>query len=610
MAVTAAQQARPGAGDIPADVLALAAEIEHVPRHLGIHSGGMVICDRPIVEVCPVEWARMEDRSVLQWDKDDCAAVGLVKFDLLGLGMLEALHGAFDHVAATHGQTYDLATIPTEDPAVYDMLCRADSVGVFQVESRAQMATLPRLQPRHFYDLVVEIALIRPGPIQGGSVHPYIRRRKQLRRPPPTSIRSWRRASRRPWACRSSRSSSCRSPSTSAGSRAGEADQLRQAMGSKRSRERMEQLHRRFVDGALAQEVTPEVAEQIWEKLAAFASYGFPESHSVSFAYLVYASSWLKRYYPAAFCRGAARRAADGLLRAAHPRAGRPAPRRRGAHPRPQRLRGHHHPRTWRRRGGRSGPARAGRRAAGGVGARRAGGAPGPGVGAGHRRRPRRGDRRGGHGRRPLRRPGGPRLAACRSPSPSSRPSPWPAPSTASGCPDGRRCGSAGAAAQVGTGRSGALHLPGITTGLTPPVLRTMTPAEEGRADLWATGVSPEGHPTRFVRAHLDALGVVTATGLAAVEAGERVLVAGVVTHRQRPATAGGTMFVNLEDETGLINVVVSVGCWHHHLQVARAAPAMLVRGRLERAEGVTNVIADRLEPLPLDAKVKSRDFR
>ncbi|MYE08744.1 MAG: DNA polymerase III subunit alpha, partial [Acidimicrobiaceae bacterium] len=164
-----------GAG-IPADVLALAAEAEGGPRHLGIHPGGMVICDRPIAEVCPVEWASMADRSVLQWDKDDCAVAGLVKFDLLGLGMLSALHYAVDLVASAHGERIDLAALP-QDPAVYDMLCEADSVGVFQVESRAQMATLPRLRPRCFYDLVVEVALIRPGPIQGGSVHPYIRRR-------------------------------------------------------------------------------------------------------------------------------------------------------------------------------------------------------------------------------------------------------------------------------------------------------------------------------------------------------------------------------------------------------------------------------------------------
>jgi error-prone DNA polymerase len=154
------------------------------------------------------------------------------------------------------------------------------------------------------------------------------------------------------------------------------------------------------------------------------------------------------------------------------------------------------------------------------------------------------------------------------------------------------------------------VRLPGIVTGIVAPPLPVMTPAETGRADLWATGVSPEGHPTRFVRPHLEELGVVTATDLATVAPGTRVLVAGVVTHRQRPATAGGTMFLNLEDETGLINVVVSVGCWHHHLRVARTAPAMLVRGRLERAEGVTNVVADRLEWLPLDARTKSRDFR
>jgi error-prone DNA polymerase len=169
---------------------------------------------------------------------------------------------------------------------------------------------------------------------------------------------------------------------------------------------------------------------------------------------------------------------------------------------------------------------------------------------------------------------------------------------------------AAGAVAQVTVGRDGTQRLPGIVTGVDAPPLPAMTGDESARADLWATGVSPEGHPTRFVRAHLESIGVVTATGLAAVDAGTRVLVAGVVTHRQRPATAGGTLFVNLEDETGLINVVVSKGCWTAHRKVARTAPAMLVRGRLERSEGVTNVIADKLETLPLSAPTKSRDFR
>src|SRR5699024_10296091 len=165
--------------DVPGDVVELAHQLRDAPRHLGIHSGGMVLCDRPVIEVCPVQWAAMADRSVLQWDEDDCAEAGLVKFDLLGLGMLTALDHALALVAEHHGQHFELRTLPQEDPAVYDMLCTGDSVGVFQIESRAQISTLPRLRPREFYDLVVEVALIRPGPIQGGSVHPYIRRRNQ-----------------------------------------------------------------------------------------------------------------------------------------------------------------------------------------------------------------------------------------------------------------------------------------------------------------------------------------------------------------------------------------------------------------------------------------------
>jgi error-prone DNA polymerase len=583
---------------IPADVLALAGQLEHAPRHLGIHSGGMVICDRPIVEVCPVEWARMEDRSVLQWDKDDCAAIGLVKFDLLGLGMLEVLHGAIDLVREVHGGTdVDLATLPQEDE-VYDMLCRADSIGVFQVESRAQMATLPRLRPRHFYDLVVEVALIRPGPIQGGSVHPYIRRRNGEE--PVTYLHPLlERSLKKTLGVPLFQEQLMQMAIDVGGFSPGEADMLRQAMGSKRSRERMERLHQRFADGAAERGVTPDVIERIWEKLAAFASYGFPESHSVSFAYLVYASAWLKRWYPAAFCAALldaqpmgfysphtlvqdARRhgvevrtpdlnasAATATLEGAEKgKAERGAP-----------------PESW----GHGGPAvRLGISYVRGIGDDAA-----EQIAAG----------------RPYTDPEDlarrvsltlPQLEAL-------------ATSGAFGCFGLSRreaIWAAGAVAQMGTDRHGAQRLPGIVTGVTAPALPGMTGDEAARADLWSTGVSPEGHPTRFVREHLDSLGVVTATGLASVEPGRRVLVGGVVTHRQRPATAGGTLFVNLEDETGLINVIVSKGCWAAHRKVARTAPALLVRGRLERTSGVTNVIADQLQPLPLPAPTKSRDFR
>ncbi|MDG2233891.1 MAG: error-prone DNA polymerase, partial [Ilumatobacter sp.] len=229
---------------IPPAVLELAAQVEDAPRHLGIHSGGMVICDRPVVEVCPVEWGRMNKRSVLQWDKDDCAATGLVKFDLLGLGMLSALHYAVDLVREHRGYGIDLARIPQDDE-VYSMLCRADTVGVFQIESRAQMATLPRLKPRKFYDLVVEVALIRPGPIQGGSVHPYIRRRNGQE--PVTYLHPLLENSlAKTLGVPLFQEQMMQMAIDIASFTPAEADELRQAMGSKRSARRMEALKQRL----------------------------------------------------------------------------------------------------------------------------------------------------------------------------------------------------------------------------------------------------------------------------------------------------------------------------------------------------------------------------
>ncbi|MFV0524210.1 MAG: error-prone DNA polymerase, partial [Acidimicrobiales bacterium] len=246
------------AGGLPAELVALARRFEHHPRHLGIHSGGMVMCDRPVIEVCPVEPARMPNRTVLQWDKDDCAAAGLVKFDLLGLGMLSALHHALDLIAAHHDTKVDLATIPQE-PAVYDMLCRADSVGVFQVESRAQMATLPRLAPRTFYDLVVEVALIRPGPIQGGSVHPYIRRRNGQE--PVTYLHPLLEPSLgKTLGIPLFQEQLMQMAIDVAGFSPAESDELRQAMGSKRSAARMERLRERLYAGMAERGITGAIA--------------------------------------------------------------------------------------------------------------------------------------------------------------------------------------------------------------------------------------------------------------------------------------------------------------------------------------------------------------
>ncbi|MEY2591255.1 MAG: error-prone polymerase, partial [Acidimicrobiaceae bacterium] len=571
-ALPASASTRPPA--IPPLALELAGQLLDFPRHLGIHSGGMVMADRPLVEFCPVEWARMEGRSVLQWDKDDCAAAGLVKFDLLGLGMLSALHYVIDLVREHHGVEVDLATIPQEDE-VYEMLSQADSIGVFQVESRAQMATLPRLKPREFYDLVVEVALIRPGPIQGGSVHPYICRRNGLEEP--TYLHPLLKPSlAKTLGVPLFQEQLMQMAIDVAGFSAGEADQLRQAMGSKRSRERMERLKARFYEGMAANGITGEVADAIYDKLAAFANFGFPESHSVSFAYLVYASSWFKLHYPAAFCAALLNAqpmgfwAPDTLVRDA---------RRHGVHVRRADI----NDSDWWSTLEADGSLRLGIKEVRSVGEdlakRIAAGRPYVDMEDVVRR-----------AEVPL--PAVEALAtagAFRSLGHDRRSALW----------------AAGA-----TSQSRADRLPGVVTGVHAPQLPGMSEAEETSADLWATGIAPDHHPVEHVRAHLDSLGVITAEGLRTAEVDRRVLVGGVVTHRQRPATASGMVFVNLEDETGLINVICSAGLWARHRRVARTAPALLVRGTLERVDGVINVIADRLDPLPVVVARRSRDFR
>jgi error-prone DNA polymerase len=575
-----------GHDTVPAAVVELANEIEHFPRHLGIHSGGMVICDRPVIEVCPVEWGRMADRSVLQWDKDDCAAVGLVKFDLLGLGMLSALHYAIDLIRDQHGVDVDLATIPQED-VIYDMLCEADSIGVFQVESRAQMGTLPRLRPRTFYDLVVEVALIRPGPIQGGSVHPYIRRRNG--KEAVTFLHPLlENALAKTLGIPLFQEQLMQISIDVAGFTASEADQLRQAMGSKRSRERMERLRQRFYVGSAARGVTEDIADQIWDKLAAFANYGFPESHSVSFAYLVYASSWIKYHYPAAFCAALLNAQPMGFY---SPHSLVQDARRHGVDVRTPCVNASAAKATLEScpSSHKGAAVRLGVEYVRGVGADVA---------------ERIADGRPYVSMEDFARRTGVSLPILESFATAG----------AFDCfneqvPSGARrrhaIWSAGAVAQSKSDR-----LEGIVTGSVSPPLPDMSTRELALADLWASKVSPDGHPTRFVRDQLDEMGVVAAGALRSLADKDKVLVAGVVTHRQRPATAGGTTFLNLEDETGLINVVVSRGCWLRHREVARSAIALIIRGQVQASEGVVNIMAERIYALDLAVPLRSRDFR
>jgi error-prone DNA polymerase len=566
---------------IPEPVIELAKEISNLPRHMGIHSGGMVICDRPIADVCPVEWARMENRSVLQWDKDDCAAIGLVKFDMLGLGMLSALHYCIDLVAEHKGIEVDLAMLDLSEPAVYEMLQKADSVGVFQVESRAQMATLPRLKPRVFYDLVVEVALIRPGPIQGGSVHPYIKRRNG-EEAVTYDHPSMEPALHKTLGVPLFQEQLMQLAVDCAGFSAAEADQLRRAMGSKRSTERMRRLRGRFYDGMRQRHgITGEIADRIYEKLEAFANFGFPESHSLSFASLVFYSSWFKLHHPAAFCAALLRAQPMGFY---SPQTLVADARRHGvlvhgpdvnaslAHPTLENV---------------------GTEVRMGLGAVRH---------IGDELAEQIVDERTANGaftslldltqRVQLSVPQTEALATA----------------GALGCFDITRREGLWAAGAAATQRPD--RLPGVGASSHIPGLPGMSDLELAAADVWATGVSPDSYPTQFLREDLDAMGVVPASRLLDVPDGSRVLVAGAVTHRQRPATAQGATFLNLEDETGMVNVVCSPGVWARHRKLAQTAAAMVIRGQVQNATGAVTVVAERMGKLSLAVGSKSRDFR
>ena len=284
-------------------LLSLVEQVRGLPRHLGQHTGGIVIAAGRLDEVVPIEPARMRDRRVVQWDKDDCADLGIIKIDLLGLGMLQAIEDSLEQIRVYEGRTIDLAHLPADDPATYAMIRQADTIGTFQIESRAQMATLPRMKPERFYDLVVEVAIIRPGPITGKMVHPYLNRRagrEPVRYPHPSleSILS------RTLGVPIFQEQLLRVAMTAAGFTGGEAEELRRAMGFKRSVERMNQIEERLVRGMQERGFSREAQEEILRGITSFALYGFPESHAASFALIAYASAYLKRHHPAAFLAG------------------------------------------------------------------------------------------------------------------------------------------------------------------------------------------------------------------------------------------------------------------------------------------------------------------
>ncbi|QSB06090.1 error-prone DNA polymerase [Natronoglycomyces albus] len=588
---------------LPAEVRQLAAQLLRLPQHLGVHPGGMVICKTPVSEIVPVEWARATDRTVLQWDKEDCASAGLVKFDLLGLGMLEALHRVCDLVADHHGVTVELAKLPSKDDEVFAMLQAADTVGVFQVESRAQMSTLPRLKPQNFYDLVIEVALIRPGPVQGGSVHPYLRRRNGEKWKHKVHRRLWP-ALEKTLGVPIFQEQLMQIAIDAAGFSGSDADQLRRAMGAKRSTERMEALKQRLYAGMAERGISTEEADQIYRQLAAFADFGFPESHAASFAHLVWASAWFKCHYPAAFCAALLASQPMGFYSPASLIAD---VKRHGV-------------------GVRAADVNYSRVAAS---LEATDEKPIPPVKA------TAAIRLGLDNVASLHRESAERIAANRP----YRDIPDLARRARLSSSQLEALALAGALGSLQPDRRRALWTAGMvredelmmaSTGPTSaaPTLPGMSEAELAGADYAGLGFSLRCHPMELVRSDLPE--VLTVSGVhdavrkapqrqdqrepAATQVSDqigRIQVAGVITHRQRPPTAGGVTFLSIEDETGILNVVCSQGLWKRWKQEALSAKALLVRGTVEHAEGAVSLMADKLTPLRLPAPTASaRDFK
>jgi error-prone DNA polymerase len=571
-------------------VVRLVRQLLGFPRHLSQHVGGFVITETPLCELVPLENGAMPARTFIEWDKDDIDALGILKVDCLALGMLTALQKCFALLAGpspTLPRT--LAEIPPEDPRVYDMICRADTVGVFQIESRAQMSMLPRLRPRCFYDLVIEVAIVRPGPIQGGMVHPYLRRRHGLEPVtyPSTAVRQ---VLEKTLGVPLFQEQVMRLAVVAAGFTPGEADQLRRGMAAWRRTGSLDKFKLKLMRGMLANGYTREFAAQIYRQIHGFGEYGFPESHAASFALLVYASAWLKCYQPAAFCAALLNSQPLGfytpgqLVRDAL---------QHGVKVRPIDVNFSRWdctleaPEAARDRAAQPG-LRLGLRLISGLSAAKV-----RGVEAARRSGPIRSLRR---------------LARRADVSRETL----------------LRLAAADAFRSLGLNRRAALWqilalddaegplLAELDDDEPPVELPTESPDETMVQDYDAVGFSLNAHPIGLLRAELAALQVVPNRSLSRLSHGRPVVVAGLVTVRQRPGTARGIVFMTLEDETGNANLVVHPPIWERDKRVARGQVALIAEGHIERQGAVVHVIVRRLRDLSAGlsaAAHRSRDF-
>lgn len=548
----------------------LAHELEGFPRHLSIHVGGFILSGEPLDEIAPIENGRMADRTVIQWNKDDVDAMSMFKLDLLGLGMLTVLAKAFALVREHRQVELTLQTTPPDDPETYAMLQRADTVGVFQVESRAQMNMLPRLQPKEFYDLVIEVALVRPGPIQGQMVHPYLRRRRgqeKVEYPHPKLETILRKTRGVPLF----QEQVMRLAEAVGGYTAGEADQLRRDMASWRSDGRMERHRDRLISGMRRSGLTLEFAERVFQQIRGFGAYGFPESHAAAFAHLAYVSAYLKAHFPAEFACALINSQPMGFYS--------PAVivndlKRHGVEVRPVDVQRSNWDCTLE-----EGALRLGLRLV-----RNLGEAQGRAI---ERTRPfasvedlskRTGLPAKAHV--PLAAAG-----ALRSLHRQRRQALWAAAATAR---------SAGPLLVGAKWPEGEARLP------------PLAPIETLAMDIHYARTFPGRHPMELVRADLARQGILSAAELFAREADEQVTVAGLVITRQRPKAAG-VVFVTLEDETGHADVSVSPGAFLRFQEVIRLSSALIVRGRLVADGRARNVSAAFVTPLEFTMPIRPR---
>jgi len=585
-------------------LISLVQELVGFPRHLSQHVGGVITQDR-LCELVPIENAAMPGRTVIQWDKDDLDALGILKVDCLALGMLTAIRKCFELVRRHTGRKLTLANVPAEDPRVYEMISRADTMGVFQIESRAQMSMLPRLRPRCFYDLVIEVAIVRPGPIQGDMVHPYLRRRAG-REPVEYPDERVRAVLEKTLGVPIFQEQAMRLAVVAAGFTPGEADQLRRAMGAWRRPGLIDQFRQKLIQGMIANGYSQKFADQVFRQIRGFGDYGFPESHAASFALLVYVSAWLKRYYPAAFTAALLNSQPMGFYAPAQLIAD---ARKHGVDVRPVDVNFSHWdctlepaaetspaPLSRRRRGTRpeSDPL-----SAKSLWALRLGFRMVKGLSEKHAER----------------------IIRRRTESPYRSFDDFV---RRTGLTSGplRQLAQADAFASLGLNRRQSFwnalprqHLdPLLWTDEEPPVaLPSMSVRAEVTADYQAFGLSLRRHPMSFLRGRLERWQVVPAERLDQLPPGTPLKVAGLVLLRQRPSTASGITFVTLEDETGIVNLIVRSDVWQRYRRAAHTATALLAWGRLQRESGVIHVLVwklEDLEPLLGDVPVRSRDFQ